>query len=179
LALIGASAGAWIGSLRGSRRRQWAPQKGTAPGNIAAAPIMCFKFSASIHLLYSCLPRACSKTTEIYFFWKILRARFYFLFYCGFGECERMPMAARRGPGCPQKICVYPHPAYPAMEMQGTFHCLLGASSSGHTTHKALKRMLPLGVPNRSEKVDTRGSSSSDQSVSATISKFLRPKQNT
>jgi hypothetical protein len=50
LALIGASAGAWIGSLRGSRRRQWAPQKGTAPGHIAAASIMCCKSSASIHL---------------------------------------------------------------------------------------------------------------------------------
>jgi hypothetical protein len=95
-----------------------------------------------------------------------LRVRFYFLFYCGFGECERMSMVARRGPGpgCPQKMCVYSHPAHPAMEMQDTFHCFLGVSSSGYTTLKALKRMLPLGVPNRSTtKVDTRGSSSSHQ----------------
>ena len=104
----------------------------------------------------------------IYFFWKarrgkILRVRFCFLFYCGLDECERMSMVARRGPGSPQKMCVYSHPAHPAMEMQDTFHCFLGASSSGYITHKVLKRMLPLGVPNRSEKVDTRGSSSSDQ----------------
>jgi hypothetical protein len=60
-------------------------------------------------------------------------------------------MVARRGPGCPLKVCVYSHPAHPAMEMQDTFHCLLGASSSGYTTHKVLKRMLPLGVSNQSE----------------------------
>jgi hypothetical protein len=83
---------------------------------------------------------------------KVVGHRFYFLFYCGFCECERMSMVARRVPGSPQKMCVYSHPAHPAMEMQDTFHCFLGASSSGYTTHKVLKRMLPLGVPNRSTK---------------------------
>jgi hypothetical protein len=49
-------------------------------------------------------------------------------------------------------VCIHTHPAHPAMEMQDTFHCFLGASSSGYATHKVLKRMLPLGVPNRSER---------------------------
>jgi hypothetical protein len=66
---------------------------------------------------------------------KVLRHRIYFRFCCGFGECERMSMVARRGPGSPQKMCVYSHPAHPAMEMQNTFHCFLRASSSGYTTH--------------------------------------------
>jgi hypothetical protein len=87
---------------------------------------------------------------------------------------------ARRGPGCPQFFFVYPHPAHPAMEMemQGTFHCFLGASSSGYTTHKVLKRMLPFGVPNQSAKAaDTRSSSSSHQVSAPPFQNLFGPKR--